>query len=164
MAPTAGWGAKVWPAERYGEVAAALARAGFRVLVNAAGPGPDPFTGAGKGIAERVVEASGNSATAIHCSIGQLISLIRRAAVVIAGDSGPLHLAAALERPVVGIYGPTDPARNGPWVSGAGSARVLRDEGSVTSHKRGNEPEAGMLRISAGDVMAAALELLASGS
>jgi heptosyltransferase I len=160
IAPTAGWGAKVWPAERYGEVAAALARAGFRVLVNAAGPGPDPFTGAGQGVAERVVEASGASATAIHCSIGQLISLVRRAAVVIAGDSGPLHLAAALERPVVGIYGPTDPARNGPWVSDTGAARVLRDEGSVTSHKRGKEPEAGMLRISAGQVVAAALELL----
>jgi heptosyltransferase-1 len=163
IAPTAGWGAKVWPAERYGAVAAGLAREGFSVLVNAAGPGPDPFTGAGRGVAERVVEASGNSATAVHCSIGQLISLTRRAAVVIAGDSGPLHMAAALERPVVGIYGPTDPARNGPWVSGSGVARVLRDEGSVTSHKRGMETEAGMLRIAAGDVVAAALELLEEG-
>jgi len=162
MAPTAGWGAKVWPAERYGAVAAELARAGFKVLVNAAGPGPDPFTGAGHGVGERVVEASGKSATAVHCSVGQLIALTRRADVTIAGDSGPLHLAAALERPVVGIYGPTDPARNGPWVDGSGTAkaRVLRDEGSVTSHKRAKEPEAGMLRISVREVVEAAMDVV----
>jgi hypothetical protein len=50
------------------------------------------------------------------------------------GDTGPLHLAAALDRPVVGIYGPTDPARNGPY--GDGAERVLRDAESSTSHKR----------------------------
>ena len=70
-------------------------------------------------------------ARAVPCSVGQMIALVRRAALVIGGDTGPLHLAAALERPVVGIYGPTDPARNGPF--GAGQCmRVLRDASSVT--------------------------------
>jgi heptosyltransferase-1 len=86
-----------------------------------------------------------------------LIALVRRAGVVVAGDTGPLHLAAAQERPVVAIFGPTDPARNGPFGT---RARVFRDAGSVTSHKRLEEPEAGMLRISVDDVVAAALELL----
>jgi heptosyltransferase-1 len=77
--------------------------------------------------------------------------------VVIGGDTGPVHLAAALERPVVAIFGPTDPARNGPWNT---RSRVLRDDTSVTSHKRKKLAEPGLLRISVEDVTAAAVELL----
>ena len=149
ISPAAGWGAKVWPAERYGAVAAALGKAGFRTVVNAQRMGEDAT--------ERVVAASQGSARAVPCSVGQLIALARRAAVAIAGDTGPLHLAAALERPVVGIYGPTDPARNGPWGT---RSRVLRDAASLTSHKRVAEPEPGMLRISVEAVVGAALDLL----
>jgi heptosyltransferase I len=149
IAPAAGWGAKVWPAERYGAVAAALARAGLLTVVSAAS--------SGEVAAERVVAASAGHARAVPCSVGQLIALVRRARVVIAGDTGPLHLAAALERPVVAIYGPTDPARNGPWGT---RSRVLRDAASLTSHKRVSEAERGMLRISAEQVAAAALDLL----
>jgi heptosyltransferase-1 len=150
ISPGAGWGAKMWPAERYGAVTAALGKAGVRTLVNAAA--------AGSGGAERVVEASEGYAQAVPCTVGQLIALVRRAAVVVAGDTGPLHLAAALERPVVGIYGPTDPARNGPY--GKGRARVLRDAESVTSHKRVGETEAGMLRIGVDEVVQAAMEMV----
>jgi heptosyltransferase-1 len=77
--------------------------------------------------------------------------------LVVGGDTGPLHLAAALQRPVVGIYGPTDPARNGPYGT---RSRVLRDAASVTSHKRVHEVEAGMLLIGVEEVVAAAKELL----
>jgi heptosyltransferase-1 len=95
----------------------------------------------------------------VQCSVGQLIALTRRAAVVVAGDTGPLHLAAALQRPVVGIYGPTDPARNGPYGT---RSRVLRDAGSVTSHKRVREVEAGMSRIGVEEVVTAAKEMMGS--
>ena len=139
----------MWPAERYGALAAALGRTGLQVLVNAAPGGDD--------VADRVVAASDRFARAVPCSVGQLIALTRRASVVIAGDSGPLHLGAALGRPVVGIYGPTSPVRNGPWGT---RSRVLRDAESVTSHKRVKEAEAGMLRISVEDVVGAALDLL----
>ncbi len=149
IAPTAGWGAKEWPAERFGAVAAELGSVGIRVLVNAS-VGND-------GVAQQVVAASRGSAEAAPCSLGQLIALTRRAAVVIAGDTGPLHLAAALERPVVGIFGPTSPRRNGPYGT---RARVLRDAESVTSHKRVTEADAGMLKISVEDVVAAAWEML----
>ncbi len=149
VAPTAGWGAKEWPAERYGAVAAELGRAGYRTLVNAGS--------AGDATAERVVRASEGFATTVPCSIGQMIAMFRRAALVIAGDTGPLHLAAALERPAVGIYGPTDPVRTGPY---GARARVLRDAGSVTSHKRLHGTEAGLMKIGVGEVVAAALEIL----
>ncbi|HTC74259.1 MAG TPA: glycosyltransferase family 9 protein, partial [Edaphobacter sp.] len=152
MAPTAGWGAKRWPAERYGAVAAALGQAGFRTLVNAESLQDEA------GI--RVVEASGGAATLVPCSVGQMIALVRRAGVVIAGDTGPLHLAAALERPVVGLYGPTDPARNGPYGT---VSRVLRHAWSKTDHSRTHQIDPGLLLITVDEVVEAALELLHAG-
>jgi heptosyltransferase I len=151
MAPSAGWGAKEWPAERYGAVASQLGRAGFGVVVNAV-PGGDP-------VAEGMVAASEGFARAVPCSVGQMISLMRRAALVIGGDTGPLHLAAALERPVLAIYGPTNPERNGPF--GAAPMKVLRDASSVTDHARLKSAEAGMLKIGVDEVVAAATEMLA---
>jgi heptosyltransferase-1 len=153
ISPSAGWGAKVWPAERYGRVAAELGRAGIGTVVNAVSPGDEE--------AQRVADASEGFARAVPCSLGQLVALTRRAAVVIAGDTGPLHLAAALERPVVGIYGPTDPRRNGPFGKRSGDrVRVLRDAASLTSHRRVGDAEAGMLRIGVDEVVRAALEVV----
>jgi heptosyltransferase-1 len=86
-----------------------------------------------------------------------MIALVRRAGVVIAGDTGPLHLAAALERPVVGLYGPTDPARNGPYGT---PSRVLRHSSSRVDHSRHRETEGGLMQITAEEVVEAALELL----
>ena len=62
-----------------------------------------------------------------------LIDATRRAHAVIGVDSGPMHLAAALSKPGVAIFGPTDPARNGPY---GGSLRVLRSPAAVTTYKR----------------------------
>jgi len=149
ISPGGGWGAKIWPAERFGRVAAELGRAGLRTLVNTA-PG-------GSREATRVVEASGGFAKVAACTVGQMVALTRRAAVVIAGDTGPLHLAAALERPVVGIFGPTTPTRNGPYGT---RSRVLRDAESLTSYKHVAEVEEGLLRIGEDEVVADALELL----
>ncbi|HEX7158252.1 MAG TPA: lipopolysaccharide heptosyltransferase I [Edaphobacter sp.] len=149
IAASAGWGAKQWPAERYGAVAKELSDAGYGVVVNAASH--DDV------LAQRVVETSGGRAVAVHASLAQLIALTRRASVVIAGDTGPLHLAAALGRPVVGIYGPTDPARNGPYGT---EARVLRHVSSRTDHSRYMAAEAGLLEITPEEVIEAALELL----
>jgi heptosyltransferase-1 len=149
IAPAAGWGAKQWPAERYGAVAEVLGRAGFRTLVNAASLEDK--------IARRVVEASGGAAMLVPCSIGQMIALVRRAGAVIAGDTGPLHLAAVLERPVVALFGPTDPARSGPYGT---SARVLRHGSSQVDHSRHPGTEKGLMQITVDEVVGAALELL----
>ncbi len=156
--PGAGWGAKRWPAERYGAVARGLAKRGFRVLVNA-GPGE-------RALAETVVQSAGpgagsaGGAAVVEASLVQLIALTRRIGLCIAGDTGPLHLACALKRPVVGIYGPTDPGRNGPFDT---RFRVLRSPESRTDHTRHSVAEAGLLRIQPEDVLKAADELLAEG-
>jgi heptosyltransferase-1 len=147
--PGAGWGAKQWPAARYGEVARALAAAGVASLVN---HGPTE-----QALAEEVVRASGGAAAAIECSISELIALTRRAALVIGGDTGPLHLAAALEVPVVALYGPTDPKRTGPFGT---REVVLRAARSETSHARRAEPEPGLATITVEQVVAAAQSLL----
>ena len=146
--PGAGWGAKRWPVERYAAVAQGLISRGFRVLVNA-GPGEEP-------LADAIVTTAA-SATPITCSLGQLIALTRRGALVIAGDTGPLHLACALTRPVVGIYGPTDPSRNGPFGT---RFKVLRSPESRRDHTRHETPEAGLLTIQPEEVLQAAGELL----
>jgi heptosyltransferase-1 len=146
--PGAGWGAKRWPVERYAAVAQALTGRGFRVLVNA-GPGEEPLAEA--------IHSSTGTATPLNCSLAQLIALTRRVALVIAGDTGPLHLACALGRPVVGIYGPTDPSRNGPFGT---RFKVLRSPESRRDHSRRAAPEAGLLNIQPEDVLRAAEELL----
>ena len=149
MAPTAGWGAKQWPTERYGAVAAELGRRGFRVAVNAASEDDSA--------AQAVVRASAGAAVAVPSDLPELIALTRRAGLVIAGDTGPLHLAAALERPVVALFGPTDPARNGPYGT---QSRVLRHGPERRDHRRLQEPEAGLLEITVDEVVDAAMELL----
>jgi heptosyltransferase-1 len=149
--PGAGWGAKRWPPARYGAVAEVFALRGAVVLVNA-GPGEET-------LAAEVVAAAGGEemATTVACSLEQLIALTRRVSLVIGGDTGPAHLACALGKPVVGIYGPTDPNRNGPYGS---RFRVLRNPESRQDHARRDEPEAGLLTITPEAVLEAALELM----
>jgi heptosyltransferase I len=147
--PGAGWGSKRWPVERYAAVAASLAGRGFRVLVNAA-PGEEE-------LAEAIKTQSNRAAMPVRCSLPQLIAINRRVALAIGGDTGPIHLACALGRPVVGIYGPTDPARNGPYGT---RFKVLRSPLSQRNHARLDEPEAGLLTISSEDVLEAVEEVL----
>jgi heptosyltransferase-1 len=147
--PGAGWGAKRWPVERYSAVAQGLIGRGFRVLVNA-GPREESY-------AETIAEATGGAAKPLMCTLSQLISVTRRIKLCIAGDTGPLHMACALGRPVVGIYGPTDPGRNGPFGT---RFKVLRSPESRRDHTRREETEAGLLTIQPEDVLRAAEELL----
>jgi heptosyltransferase-1 len=149
--PGAGWGAKRWPAERYGQVAKELAKDGLCSLVNY-GPGEEH-------LALAVETASEGTARKISCSVSELIALTRRARLFIGGDTGPMHLASALKIPVVAIFGPTNPARNGPF--GTRSA-VLRNASSVTDHTRRREPEQGLLEITVAEVVGAARKLLQS--
>jgi len=151
ITPGAGWAAKQWPAERYGEVAAALSKEGLASVVNF-GPGEES-------LALAVQSAGRGAAQPISCSIGELITLTRRARLFIGGDTGPLHLAAALRTPVVAIFGPTDPARNGPY--GTRSV-VLRNVASQTSLSHVSTPDSGLLEITTQEVIYAARRLLGS--
>ena len=135
----------MWPAVRYRELAARLRAAGCRVLVNGGGQ-------ADLVVAEAV--AAGGDATVVRSSMAELIELIRRARVVIGGDSGPMHMAAALGRPVVTLFGPTDPKRNGPHFP-ASRVVVLRHATSRLNRARLSETEAGLSRIGVDEVQAA---------
>jgi heptosyltransferase-1 len=146
--PGAGWGAKRWPPERYAAVAQGLTDRGMQVLVNA-GPGEESLAAP--------IVATG-AATSLGATLPQLIALTRRIALCIAGDTGPLHLASAMGKPVVGIYGPTDPSRNGPYGT---RARVLRSPDSRRDHSRRPDPDPGLLTITSDNVLRATDELLA---
>jgi len=149
LAPGAGWGAKQWPSERYAEVARCLAAQDLKILVNS-GPGEEPLAAA-------VVTASNGAAEKIPLTLTQLIAFTRRSRLVIGGDTGPIHLAAALKIPVVAIFGPTDPARNGPYAT---KSIVLRSPSSTTSHSHGAAIEPGLLSISVEEVVAGARRML----
>jgi heptosyltransferase-1 len=147
--PGAGWGAKCWPTESYGEVAKALAERGLAVLVNY---GPNE-----EGLAQAVRKASEELARPLDCTVSQLIALTRRASLFLGGDTGPMHLAAALGVPVVALFGPTRPDRNGPYAT---RSKVLRNEESVDSMSHVDAPDAGLMSIAPEQAIAAADSLL----
>jgi heptosyltransferase-1 len=134
--PLAGWRAKQWPIEHYQALAARLSsELGIPLVLD----GPP-----GSGLA--------------HCSgLPGLIHATRRAAAIVGVDSGPLHLAAALGKPGVAIYGPTDPARNGPY---GDSLRVLRSPAAVTTYKRGASIDEAMRAVSPAQVFEALKAML----
>lgn len=123
--PFAGWGSKQWPFEFWSELAAMLE---LPLVLN----GPP----------SSLQDLSNVAGTLVHVSgIPGLIDATRRATAVIGVDSGPLHIAAALGKPGVALFGPTDPARNGPY---GGSIRVLRDAHAATDYHRRDQPDASM--------------------
>lgn len=100
---------KRWPAERYGALAAGLKARREALSVVTYGP-------AERALAEAVVAASGGAAVAAPAlTLTGLIELIRRAELFVAADTGPLHIAALLRRPVVALFGPKDPVVYGPY-------------------------------------------------
>ena len=140
-APFAGWTSKQWPLEYYAEVAAKL---------------PVPLVLNGAPSQENALRAVVGAQVHIS-SVSGLIDATRRAAAVIGVDSGPLHLAAALGVPGVAIFGPTDPARNGPYCA---SIRTLRAANAVTTYKRESEIAKSMRDIPPGQVLAVIMEML----
>jgi heptosyltransferase-1 len=142
IAPTAGWGAKEWPLTSYAALIPFIEAHGYRVLLNATPTATRNLPG-----------------QPIPSTLPQLIALTRRAALVIGGDTGPVHLAAALGRPTLALFGPTDPARNGPAFPNARTL-ILRHPSSRTDHHRTDTPDPGLKQITLEEVLDAALRLL----
>jgi heptosyltransferase-1 len=148
VGPGGSWRAKCWPAERYGVFCREFEkRHGLRAVV-IHGPGEEP-------LAEEVFSAAHPANPIVMATtIEELMGLLVHARCVVAADSGPLHLAAALGTKVVGLYGPTDPARNGPFAPGAVIVNEARPE--EISYKRRASYSPAMLRITVEHVLDAA--------
>ena len=142
--PLAGWGAKQWPMEYYSTLGQRIRQeTGMRLVLN----GPVPIA-----VENTWAHVSG---------LEGLIDATRRAAAVVGLDSGPLHLATALGKQGVAIYGPTDPTRNGPYKS---NLALLRSAGAVTSYKRSAQPDVSMRTISPDAVFEALKPALVANS
>jgi heptosyltransferase-1 len=148
VGPGGSWRAKCWPAERYGVFCREIEkRSGLRAVV-IHGPGEEALA------QETCRAASPATPMVMATTIEELMGLLAHARCVVAADSGPLHLAAALGAPVVGLYGPTDPARNGPFAPGALIVSEARPE--EISYKRRASYSPAMLRITVDQVLDAA--------
>ena len=135
--PLAGWRGKQWPLACYAALAERLRTDLGMALV---------LDGPPSAAAELAQVAGANP----HSSgLPGLIHATRRAAAVVGVDSGPMHLAAALGRPGVAIFGPTDPARNGPYAS---RMRVLRSPAAATTYKRSEKIDSSMFQITPDEV------------
>lgn len=145
LSPGAGWRSKCWPAERFGELHQKLAqRYGWRAVVS--------FAPEERSLAEKVRSTASNSEPILlPLDLPQLMALLRRARFLVAGDTGPLHLASALGIPVVGLYGPTDPARNGPYFHADIVVRNAKPE--ETTYRRSAFHSPAMLSITVEQVM-----------
>ena len=149
--PFAGWRAKEWPLERYGELATlAWEQRRLPLVLDCAPADADS-------IEELAATAPAGAILAHPSSLEELIGATRRARAVIGLDSGPLHLAAAVGAPGVALFGPTDPARNGPFGS---TFRVVRSAGAETTYKRGRNYASSLERLSADEVWEALSERL----
>lgn len=137
--PGAGRADKRWPVPRFAELAGQLAAAGRQVVV-VWGPGEEG--------AARAIVAGARSPRVVLApptDLRALIAALRRASVLVAADTGPLHIAAALGTPCVGLYGPTSAERNGPYGEG---------------HRTLSPPDGRTASISVAEVAAAVEEVL----
>ncbi len=144
-APLAGWTSKQWPLEYYAPLARLLrVRLALPLVLNGA-PSSEPVL---RTVAGAHVHVSG---------VSGLIDATRRATAVLGLDSGPMHLAAALGKPGVALFGPTDPARIGPY---GNSLTVLRDAPAMTTYARGSAVDPALRALTPDIVFAALNEVL----
>jgi lipopolysaccharide heptosyltransferase I len=107
--PGAAWPNKRWPPDRFGRLAAwLLATHGLQSVV-LWGPGEESLA------ADVVASAEGAALIAPPTSLGDLVAILKAARLMVSGDTGPTHIAGAVGTPIVSLFGPTTPGRNGPW-------------------------------------------------
>jgi lipopolysaccharide heptosyltransferase I len=124
----AAWPNKRWPPSRFAAIASAVRAVHGLPSVVLWGPGEEP-------LARAVVDGSSGAATLLpKTSIADVAALARGASLFVTGDTGPAHIAGALRAPIVGIFGPTRPSRNGPW--SAGDVTVSRADVCQCHHLR----------------------------
>jgi len=143
LSPGGGWRSKCWPAQRFGELSQKIRRELNLPSVINYGPSEE-------NLAAAVKSASGHADPFLYDGeLGQLMALLQGAKCIVGGDTGPLHLAIALGTKAVAIFGPTSPARNGPYPP---QPFVLRDPAAATTHKRETQTNPSLLKISVAQV------------
>lgn len=161
LSPGGGWRSKCWPPERFGALCRMIRNSlNIRCVVNH-GPGEEQ-------LAARVRDACGDADPLLYNGdLSSLMTLLRNARCIVGSDTGPLHLAIALGTPAVALFGPTDPARNGPYrISGQQDGStihpvegtttpdiVLRSPNAITTHRRSDQTDPAMLAIQVEEVL-----------
>mgnify|MGYP001168972448 CR=1 FL=1 len=168
--PNAAWSNKCWPAKSFGAVSAYIRdHYGMRTVVlwNSVSEDDEKRM-------DLVIESSkGAAVSAPPTTLVELASVIKMGTLLISGDTGPLHIAGALGTPVVGIYGPSNPERNGPWssrdevVSASDKCQCLKrypNKGAVGVVRRCDNPTWCLDDVSVSDVCAAVDRILSGVS
>jgi heptosyltransferase-1 len=151
LSPGGGWRSKCWPTDRFGALCRKIrVDLGMPCIINY-GPSEEALVAA-------VQAASGDARpVAYDGEMGPLMALLQGAQCIVGGDTGPLHLAAALGTPAVALFGPTDPARNGPYPP---RHIVLRSPDAHTTYGRGHVSDPSLLALSVEDVFNAVRQSL----
>jgi lipopolysaccharide heptosyltransferase I len=145
--PGGGWRSKCWSPANYAALVRQWATGRSEPVILTGSPADEPT------IREILQTAGAPRAHYLPTTLVQFIALARRARLFVGGDTGPLHLAAAVGTPIVGLYGPTDPVRNGPF---AADDLALSNQGPISHTRRGTNFE--YLSNIAVDVVLAAME------
>jgi len=155
-----GWRSKCWPPDRFGALCRKIRESLEISCVINYGPAEEH-------LAAEVHDASAGADPFLYNGeLGPLMALLRNSICIVGGDTGPLHLAVALGTPAVALFGPTDPARNGPYRGDASSGEVsprdivLRSPNAITTYKRGDQPDPSMLEIEVDAVFDAVCRLV----
>ena len=132
VAPTSRWKSKQWPIERFVTVAQAAQEKGYAVVVVGAPSEADQI--------QELVELEGVVNVLPVLTVGRLLAVIAKAHAVVANDSAVLHIAVGFSRPILGLYGPTNPAVVGPYKqeSSVLAAKVDYNNISYRSHSLGD--------------------------
>jgi len=110
LAPTARWPSKRWPIERWTQLVQPLRDMGYAACVIIGAPGEEPQV-------RELIDAGGDHVIDLvgKARVGQTMAVVEQASLLLANDSAPLHMAVGFDVPLVGLFGPTDPARVGPY-------------------------------------------------
>lgn len=153
--PGGSWATKRWSPRKFGELAVRIRAELELASLVLWGPGDEAM-------AKAILDTSDGAATlAPPTGVLSMIPYARKARLLVSGDTGPMHIASAFGVPIVGIFGPTDPARNGPF--GTGDEIVYRDApcGPCYKHRCPGYDNVCMTEIEVDDVMAAVRRRLA---
>ena len=152
LAPSSRWASKRWPAGSHARVAAGLLAGGMcERVVLVGGRGEEDQCGP-------LLELAGSDARIVNLmgktSVGQLMAVLERGALLLGSDSAAVHMAVGLKRPLVALYGPTDAARVGPF-GRLGDVLQHVEPGEALDHKRDEPGATQMARISVDEVLRA---------